>query len=291
MKIKNVIKILLMILFSPTFYFYEFLKKKGNSKKYKGVLADNIKRFYLVVCFFILSTIGIYEFLNYKIYNNLNIYGLKISERYIVLILSMVSLVFSIFFIYKINKTREKKEINKYINCMMFVLGFVAVVCICSIFIKSYENIFGIIAMYYFGISRVVHFFLNFIGDIFKNNNQDEKKSNQGKNKLSIDEKKQRKLYYVLMSYVSLLIEYGVLYYLLDKCGEKMFSNSLVSILNSIYYSVVTITTIGYGEYFPTNVISRIYVVLQIVSGMFLLGVSLATYMNQEEKGKLKIKE
>jgi len=46
----------------------------------------------------------------------------------------------------------------------------------------------------------------------------------------------------------------------MDECGIK----GMHSILDSIYFSVVTITTTGYGEMHPTGDLSKIIVICQI---------------------------
>ena len=39
----------------------------------------------------------------------------------------------------------------------------------------------------------------------------------------------------------------------------------------SVYFSVMTLTTVGYGDFVPANYMSRTFAAIQAVSGFFLL--------------------
>lgn len=45
------------------------------------------------------------------------------------------------------------------------------------------------------------------------------------------------------------------------------------SLLDSLYFSVVTLATVGYGDLHPTNKISKIFVIIYIFVGVGTLGV------------------
>jgi voltage-gated potassium channel len=78
-----------------------------------------------------------------------------------------------------------------------------------------------------------------------------------------------------LTSYGELVIDFAIIYYLLP---VDWFSKPLNSIFDSIYFSGVTIATIGYGDYSPTHVIPKLLVVYEVFCGFMLLIVSFAIY-------------
>lgn len=49
------------------------------------------------------------------------------------------------------------------------------------------------------------------------------------------------------------------------------------SIMESLYFAVVTTTTVGYGEYAPTTKGSRIFTIFYIILGMFIWAIMMAT--------------
>jgi hypothetical protein len=54
--------------------------------------------------------------------------------------------------------------------------------------------------------------------------------------------------------------------------GEIMHQTSvLTDRVAGLYYSVVTITIVGYGDFYPTGTCSRLLVVWQLVTGLLLL--------------------
>jgi hypothetical protein len=46
------------------------------------------------------------------------------------------------------------------------------------------------------------------------------------------------------------------------------------SVLDSLYFTVVTLTTIGYGDLHPTTPLSKVFTILFVIAGVgFILGV------------------
>lgn len=87
----------------------------------------------------------------------------------------------------------------------------------------------------------------------------------------------QKRIELSLYSYVELLINFAIIYYILPSCwfkGDTPFS----TIIDSIYFSGVTITTLGYGDYFPSYWIPKLLVVYEVFCGFILLIVSFAIY-------------
>ena len=58
--------------------------------------------------------------------------------------------------------------------------------------------------------------------------------------------------------------------------------------IQSLYFSVITITTIGYGDMHPTTDISRLFTIFYALGGvsitLVVLGVTAKAYLDREEK-------
>lgn len=83
-----------------------------------------------------------------------------------------------------------------------------------------------------------------------------------------------------LKSYIELLVGFGLLYYILPNCffkgGDGNFE--FQSIIEAIYFSGATMTTLGYGDISPKHWISQILVIFQLFCGMTLALVSFTVY-------------
>jgi voltage-gated potassium channel len=78
-----------------------------------------------------------------------------------------------------------------------------------------------------------------------------------------------------LHSYLELLADFAIIYYVVPK---EWFSNPLESIWDALYFSGITITTLGYGDIYPTAVVPKGLVVYEVFCGFILLIVSFAIY-------------
>jgi chorismate synthase len=61
---------------------------------------------------------------------------------------------------------------------------------------------------------------------------------------------------------------------------------------DALWWSIVTCTTVGYGDYFPTSSIGRIFAVLLMLFGITLIGMltgSITTYFTKQNT-KISIK-
>jgi len=78
-----------------------------------------------------------------------------------------------------------------------------------------------------------------------------------------------------LHSYLELLSNFAIIYYMVPRAW---FSKPLEGIWDAIYYSGVTITTLGYGDIHPTHWVPKGLAVYEVFCGFILLIVSFAIY-------------
>ncbi|WP_157826561.1 MULTISPECIES: potassium channel family protein [Halomonadaceae] len=93
-------------------------------------------------------------------------------------------------------------------------------------------------------------------------------------NESSLTYRKRIKL--ALLSYIELIINYAVIYFMMPPSwfGEEKFGN----IIDAVYFSGVTITTLGYGDYSPSFWVAKLLVIHQVLTGFTLVIVSFAVY-------------
>jgi|GEM_PF-4362280 len=80
--------------------------------------------------------------------------------------------------------------------------------------------------------------------------------------------------------YVLLVLIFGVIYWICPWFSLSGQSNERLSFFQGIYFSVVTITTLGYGDILPTNDAARITVSLESLFGIVLIGFFLNAVAN-----------
>ena len=70
---------------------------------------------------------------------------------------------------------------------------------------------------------------------------------------------------------------FALIYWLLPYYwfGYGCETNSLSNLLNSIYFSTITITTLGYGDIYPVHYIAKFVVILESLLGIFAIGLFL----------------
>ncbi|MGX9785887.1 potassium channel family protein [Janthinobacterium lividum] len=83
-----------------------------------------------------------------------------------------------------------------------------------------------------------------------------------------------------LKSYIELLIGFGLFYYILPSSYFKSGSGDFKfqSVIEAIYFSGATMTTLGYGDISPSHWFSQILVIFQLFCGLTLALVSFTVY-------------
>jgi voltage-gated potassium channel len=84
-----------------------------------------------------------------------------------------------------------------------------------------------------------------------------------------------------MRSYVGLFINFGALFYFLSKLfSAAFFAPPFDNFVDALYFSGVTITTLGYGDIKPDHIVTKMLVLYELFSGLLLLVVALSVYLS-----------
>lgn len=117
-------------------------------------------------------------------------------------------------------------------------------------------------------ISRAVEIFVAFLNDAVAKLNGDKPRS---------DLNPGDRLRLAFRSYFELLFNFATLYYIMPSCWFKdnhVFNN----IFDAVYFSGITMTTVGYGDISPSLWPAQMSVLLQIFCGLTLAVLSFTVY-------------
>ena len=90
-----------------------------------------------------------------------------------------------------------------------------------------------------------------------------------------------RKIYIFLLFMVIFIVIIGALMYLIE--GGK---NGFTSIPQSVYWAVVTITTVGYGDISPATPIGKFLSIIVMLCGYSIIAVPTGIVTSEFRKGK-----
>ena len=91
----------------------------------------------------------------------------------------------------------------------------------------------------------------------------------------------------LLMSIIIVVLFASVLNYLIfqyDHCAFKVETNQM-SFFSSLYYTIVSMTTLGYGDIVPVKFLAKFVAILQVLVGFFFFGSLVAIFL---EKNKIE---
>jgi voltage-gated potassium channel len=77
-------------------------------------------------------------------------------------------------------------------------------------------------------------------------------------------------------SYSGLLVNFGILCYFLPK---GFYHPDFGSFVDAVYFSGVTLATLGYGDISPVHPIARLLSVYEVLASLLLAVLSLALYI------------
>jgi voltage-gated potassium channel len=84
-------------------------------------------------------------------------------------------------------------------------------------------------------------------------------------------------------SYPEIAFDFAIIYFFLPSCW---FSRPFQSIVHAVYFSGVTITTVGYGDVTPSHPLSQLLVLYEIFVGLVLIVITLGTYLGQVSQNR-----
>jgi voltage-gated potassium channel len=79
-------------------------------------------------------------------------------------------------------------------------------------------------------------------------------------------------------SYIELIIDFAIIYYLLPR---HWFENQFKSIFDAVYFSGVTVTTLGYGDIAPRHIASELLCVYEVLLGFVVIILGISWYLTQ----------
>lgn len=160
----------------------------------------------------------------------------------------------------------ERGELLQTWNLCLFYLE----VLLCVMLFLGMECYIKYIVLY-FAFSRCFEIGYAFYVDALSELGEGNRKSNL---------KKVDKIKMAMKSYIGLMINYAFIYYLFP-C-DNFFNEKFDGFYDALYFSGVTITTLGYGDFSPNHWLSKFFVVAEVLSGFILIALAIATYMNSD---------
>ena len=170
----------------------------------------------------------------------------------------------------------DKTKTIKTLNSIYLGIALVSAILL-AIFNLTREvliNDVGLISLIiwgYFLMSRNNEIFIAFLNDAFDKLNDPKNNSTN----LSISDR----IILSLKSYLELIINFAIVYFLLpmEFWKDSKFPNDIES---NIYFSGVTITTLGYGDISPRHWFPQFLTVYEVFCGFILLIVCFTIYTN-----------
>lgn len=91
----------------------------------------------------------------------------------------------------------------------------------------------------------------------------------------------------LIKNYVDITMQFGFIFYLMQKvnpCFLKLTQGDTLSVFDAVYFSAVTITTLGYGDIAPIHWTAKLLVVIELLCGLSLIVMVFAIYASQKDK-------
>ena len=152
------------------------------------------------------------------------------------------------------------------------LFAFVCVLLRIGDFGTEYRNVhFALVAVlvWVYPLSRANEIMYAFLGDAIAKLNSTEDRSDLGFGD---------RIRLALWSYLELVVNFASIYYLMP---AEWFGNSLETYREALFFSGVTITTLGYGDIVPQFWIPQLLSVYEVFCGFSLLIVSFTVYVSR----------
>jgi hypothetical protein len=89
-----------------------------------------------------------------------------------------------------------------------------------------------------------------------------------------------RSLFFAFGHYIEIGLSMGYVYWCLGKFNDKA-----ITISKSVYFSFVTMTTIGYGDIVPDSDLTRLLVTVHTIVGVFMLATVIGLFLSLSSGG------
>lgn len=85
-----------------------------------------------------------------------------------------------------------------------------------------------------------------------------------------------------MKSYIELILLFGIIYFTYYFSFQSGFKpENIITMWNSIYFSGVTITTLGYGDISPVEFFPQLMTLYEVINGFTLIIVSFTVYVSR----------
>ncbi len=184
----------------------------------------------------------------------------------------------TLFLARKMKKRWNRTRVIKNLNNIYLIISIITVMLFLGFYDKKinyeYQSFVPSIILGYYLWSRALEIIAAFIFDaVDKTRPVETSKSNlTPKDRVVLS----------LKSYIELILIFAIGYFIMP-CS--WWSEAPRNVLEAIYFSGVTITTLGYGDIHPIHPFSQLLTIFEVLCGFSLLVVSFAIYTNMEESG------
>ncbi len=100
-------------------------------------------------------------------------------------------------------------------------------------------------------------------------------------------------LFQIILGYFLTIVTFALFYETIWLFDDNAFSNRVeMHLLNSVYFSVITSATIGYGDIAPVSALAKITVCFEVFISLFyaiLVFISLPSLIRKANKSKQEI--
>lgn len=104
---------------------------------------------------------------------------------------------------------------------------------------------------------------------------------------IKIDKKSRTRLLCLLLMFFSITLAVAVLYHVIYSNDSTSFfssHNKLLKFHDFVYFSIVTITTLGYGDIHPVSLTAKLIVTVEVIIGVFLIIGYLSFVLSQSSR-------
>jgi len=137
--------------------------------------------------------------------------------------------------------------------------------------IHTYSPIFTYLSI--IQISRCIEIPFGFFSDLIDKVHEDLNSQTPGTGK---------RMALSILVYFESIMNYALLFHLLSK-EQWLNAKGPLSMLDSLYFSVVTISTLGYGDITPAGVISKMVTISEVTTSLVIIAISFTIYAGSKK--------